>query len=75
MFRTKCLLFLAFIGFLACSGCTTSSWYEGARSSQRLECRKEPLSEYDRCLEQTNPSYDEYQRQRQEVVSDRKSLS
>jgi len=47
------------------SGCTTQSWYEGAKLGAENSCRNQPQAESDRCLENLNKkSYEEYEKER-----------
>jgi len=60
---------IAFISFAICtmaiSGCTTRAWYEGAKQAAENNCRRQPPSESERCLENLNKkTYDEYEKER-----------
>ena len=46
---------------LTLAGCTTESWYHGAKSAQTTHCMKEPISEYEDCIKQTGEDYESYQ--------------
>lgn len=51
-------------------GCTKKGVYEGFRSDQRIECIKyESNAEYQECLERTGMNYDEYERLREDAIS------
>ena len=50
------------------AGCSARGSYESIQSSKRYDCAKLPASQYDACMEQANRSYDEYQRERQQVI-------
>jgi hypothetical protein len=45
-------------------GCSNKAVYENIRINQRNDCIKEPPPAYDECIERTNKSYEEYQRER-----------
>ena len=46
-------------------GCTTQAWYEGAKQGAENECRSQPPSEMDRCLERLNKkTYEDYEKER-----------
>ena len=46
-------------------GCTTQAWYEGAKQGAENECRCQPPSEMDRCLERLNKkTYEDYEKER-----------
>ncbi len=53
---------------LTISACGKADWYEAAKFSHTTECRNGPISEYDRCMEGVNKSYDEYEKDREELV-------
>ncbi|MGC3980208.1 MAG: hypothetical protein QM808_03020 [Steroidobacteraceae bacterium] len=47
------------------TGCTTKAWYQGVQATADLNCRKQPVTEVERCRERTNTlSYEEYQKVR-----------
>jgi len=68
----KILLILLLFSF---SGCTYRGAYEGIQASNRFECTKRPSTQYDECMEKTNKSYDQYERERKQTIglSDEKS--
>lgn len=50
---------------MAVSGCTTHAWYESVRQGAENNCRSQPPSESERCLENLNKkTYDEYEKER-----------
>ena len=50
---------------LGASGCTKQSWYEGAKQGAENECRHQPQTEMDRCLERLNKkTYEDYEKAR-----------
>jgi hypothetical protein len=52
-------------GFLALTGCSTQSWYEGLKLSAQNECRRQPSGDVESCLARVNKmSYEDYERQR-----------
>lgn len=54
---------------LAISACTHQAWYEGVKEGARNNCRSQPTSEVDACMEKLNTkTYEEYEKER----SDRK---
>jgi hypothetical protein len=58
-------LFAVALAALSCSGCTKQNWYEGVKASHEAQCMKEPISEYDSCMEQLQEqSYEDYERDR-----------
>ena len=46
-------------------GCTNRGMYESIQMSQKRECDPLPPAEYERCIEQYEKDYDEYQRDRE----------
>lgn len=61
----KLLMMLVVFGI---SGCSKKAIYDETRRHERYECLKEPPSAYSECLERTNKTYDEYERQRKELL-------
>lgn len=62
----KLLILLTVLGV---AGCSNKAIYENMRLNQRNECIEEPLpTTYAECIERTNKSYEEYQRERNEVA-------
>jgi len=62
----KILLLFLFIIFVA--GCSNRAVYENLQFNKRTECIKLPHSQYDECMEGMNKSYDEYKRERDELI-------
>ncbi len=57
-----------FLALLVLVGCSNRGIYGGIQASNRNECSKLPPSQYDECMENTNRSYDEYERERKEAL-------
>ena len=55
------------------SACTQQQLYNSVKSNQRLKCEKEPPSKYEECMQQTQDSYDEYKREREEILEEDKN--
>jgi len=53
---------------LLISACGKSNWYESAKFSHTTECRNGPISEYDRCMEDANKTYNESEKDREELL-------
>ncbi|MBL4827737.1 MAG: hypothetical protein JKY66_08515 [Spongiibacteraceae bacterium] len=66
MLRVSALVIVVFL--LSVYGCTNKQAYYHAQSSQRLQCQKLPPQEYEMCLSQTQETYEEYERKRQELL-------
>lgn len=46
-------------------GCTAKSWYEGGKQSAENNCRSQPPSQVDRCMDKLNKkTYQEYEKER-----------
>jgi predicted outer membrane lipoprotein len=64
---TNTLILATILGVivLCMFGCTTQAWYEGAKQGAENECRSQPPSEIDRCLERLNKkTYEDYEKER-----------
>lgn len=59
---------LIILGICVATGCSNKAVYDNLRLHQRNECIKEPLPTYSECIERTNKSYEEYERERKEVL-------
>ncbi len=65
MAQTKIILISILL--LLIGACAKSNWYESAKFSHTTECRNGPISEYNRCIEGANKTYNEYEKDRQEL--------
>jgi hypothetical protein len=54
---------------LSLAGCSYRGAYDSLQASNRMACSKLPPSQYNECVERTQTSYDEYERERQETLS------
>lgn len=50
------------------AGCSNKAIYEKFRLDERNNCAKEPQPIYLDCIERTNQSYEEYERERKELI-------
>ncbi|MBF4987820.1 hypothetical protein [Methylophilus sp. 14] len=56
---------LLIILVITTSACTNKAWYEGVKEGARNNCRGQPASEVDACLERLNTkTYEEYEKER-----------
>jgi hypothetical protein len=65
--KTKQLITFILLTFfmLAISGCTTQAWYESVKQGAENNCRNQPPSQSERCLEYLNKkTYEEYEKER-----------
>ncbi len=59
-------LSIIFIALLA--GCSKREIYDNILVDQRNRCIHQRPSEYDECIKRTSKSYEEYERERQELL-------
>ena len=52
------------------ASCSRQNWYAGAQSSQTAHCMKEPASEYEDCTQQSKEDYDEYSKNREQLLKE-----
>ena len=62
----ECLAILIVAGLV--QGCSARTWYDGLKQAQAAECVKLHDKDRDACLQDTRVSYDQYQRDRQEIL-------
>lgn len=51
-------------------GCSNQSLYNSIQANQQEECRKQPPGQQEQCFARIDTDYEEYERQRQEVLAD-----
>lgn len=68
----KVLIVLIVLGL---TGCSNKAMYDNIQLHQRNECREEPPAAYFECIERTNKSYEDYQRERKELLEDTAKIS
>lgn len=61
---------LILLVLFAVAACSNRAIYENMRIEQRNECMREQSPRYEECIERTNKTYEEYQRERKEVLED-----
>lgn len=52
------------------SACSKQNWYQGAQSAQTARCLQEPQAEYNDCNRQTSQSYNEYDKNREDLIKE-----
>ena len=62
--KRKYLLALLLITMTAC---TKQQYYESIKAGSKASCLEYPESEFEDCVDETNTSFEEYQRQREQV--------
>jgi hypothetical protein len=56
--------------FITFSGCTNKELYESTQPKHNEnECRQRPPHEYEKCIKQKGKSYEEYEKERKEVIN------
>jgi hypothetical protein len=51
-------------------GCGNHVYYEEQQFANRNECYQLPLSQREECLQKTNKRFDEYNRERKELIGE-----
>ena len=59
------LLLVTVVLIMTLSACSKQNWYQGAQSAKEADCMKEPVSEYEDCMQQSSESYNEYNKNRE----------
>jgi hypothetical protein len=49
-------------------GCSNKAVYDNIQFNNRKECNKVPPSQYEECIDRSSKSYEEYGRERKEVI-------
>lgn len=58
-------VFLLTVFTVTLGGCTSRAWYDGFKEGAKNNCRNQPESERERCLEKLNEkTYEEYEKER-----------
>ncbi|WP_101758992.1 hypothetical protein [Oceanicoccus sp. KOV_DT_Chl] len=57
------LIFICFI-----FGCSNQQAYEAIQQNRQLECQKRPPVQYEECMQAHGQPYDDYQREREEII-------
>lgn len=65
--RNNAKLLAGLIASVLLSSCTSEATYNGFQRSNLNDCETRPLSQYDECVAAANKSFEEYQREREEV--------
>lgn len=52
------------------AGCSARAVYDNVQLNNQQECARVPPSEYDACMEAASKTYDEYQREREELLQE-----
>ena len=57
-----------FLVLFVLASCSNRGIYGGVQTSRQHECSTLPPSQYEECMENASKSYDEYERERKEVL-------
>lgn len=52
------------------AGCSTRAVYDNIQLNNQQQCARVPPSEYDDCMEAATKTYEEYQREREELLQE-----
>ncbi len=67
----KLLMIVVIVGS---AGCSNKAMYNQFLLDERIKCAEAPSSTYFDCLERTNKSFEEYQRERKEITERQKRI-
>ncbi|MCP5123517.1 MAG: hypothetical protein H6984_13770 [Pseudomonadales bacterium] len=56
---------------LALAACSQRQVYDTIQNNQQLECQKLPGTQYEECMKQVSEPYDDYKRERDELVKEK----
>ena len=66
----KRIFFSIILLAITLTACTKQAWYQGAQSAKEAHCMKEPVSEYDDCIQQSSENYEEYNKNREALIEE-----
>lgn len=49
-------------------GCSNKAAYQNLKLNKQQQCMRAPVAEYDKCMQNMDQSYEEYERQRQQAL-------
>lgn len=55
---------------MATVACSKQGWYEGVKAANKSNCLKQPDSEYQDCIADSDDSYEQYNRKREELINE-----
>lgn len=64
----KVTKFIGLVLLVLLAACSNKAVYDSVQNDQRWQCEKEPLSAQQECRERVAKSYDQYERERQELL-------
>ena len=69
--KTKFFLIVLAVAVFTVSGCSNRAVYQNLQLNKKQECRRLPVTEYDDCMRDMEQSYEEYERQRKQVIENK----
>ena len=54
---------------VSATACINRTVYESVQHNERFDCQKQPLSQQEECERQASKSYEQYERERQELLN------
>ncbi|MAD73485.1 MAG: hypothetical protein CML20_01550 [Rheinheimera sp.] len=69
--KTKFFLIALAVGVITVSGCSNKAVYQNLQLNKKQECRRLPVTQYDDCMRDMAQSYEEYERQRKQVIENK----
>jgi hypothetical protein len=60
--------YLVALLLITMTACTRQQYYEGLKAGRSASCLEYPESEYEDCIDETKTSFEEYKRQREQVI-------
>lgn len=70
MIITRQIFFTIILLAITLNACSKQAWYQGAQSAKEAHCMKEPVSEYEDCMQQSSENYDEYNKNREALIEE-----
>lgn len=70
MIITRQFFFTIILLAITLGACSKQAWYQGAQSAKEAHCMKEPVSEYEDCMQQSSENYDEYNKNREALIEE-----
>lgn len=62
-------LLTAVVGCLTFAGCTHQNVYDNIQQDNARRCIERPESQYEQCMKDANIPYEQYQREREDLLS------
>lgn len=68
--KLSSLVLITAVLSITSSACSKQNWYLGAQAGKQAQCMKGPDAEYENCMQQSNGSYDEYKKNRDDLLNE-----